>query len=56
MMQVERTVAAGPCLSAIEDSLHGFREADPAELENVEGGFGWYCVVGTIVLGLLLAA
>ena len=47
MTQIERTVTAGPRLSRIEDAVaQGFREADPAELENVEGGFGWYCVVG----------
>ena len=47
MTNVERTVTAGPRLSRIEDALpHGFREADPAELANVEGGF----------FGILLAA
>jgi hypothetical protein len=34
----------------------GLHEIDAAELEGVEGGFGWYCIVGTIVIGLLLAA
>jgi hypothetical protein len=38
MTQIKRTVTAGPRLSTIEDSLHGFRAADPAELANVAGG------------------
>jgi hypothetical protein len=50
MMQIERTVAAGPRLSRIGDALpQGFHEADPAELENVEGGF-WGILLAAVVI------
>jgi hypothetical protein len=50
MMQIERTVTAGPRLSLIEDVVpQGFREADSAELANVEGGL-WGIVLLAVVI------
>jgi hypothetical protein len=60
MMQIEPTVTAGPRLSRSEDALpHGLRVADPAEQENVEGGWGIFETIDRIsaaVTGGLLGA
>jgi hypothetical protein len=42
MFQNECTVTAGPRLSKVGNALpQGFRAADSAELENVQGGKWW---------------
>jgi hypothetical protein len=51
MSQNERRVTAGPRLSKVGDALpQGFRAADPAELENVQGGLWGLVVLATIAL------
>jgi hypothetical protein len=51
MMQIERSVTAGPRPSRIEDALpQGFHETDPAELANVEGGLFGILVLAVVIV------
>jgi hypothetical protein len=57
MMQIERTVTAGPRLSRSEDALpQGFHEADPAELANVAGGGFWTSPLGIFTAAMIVVS